>query len=390
MMFKEKKIAIIYDWLDKWGGVERLLLVLHERFPNAVFFTSYTDLRSAPWAKTLSIHNSFIQRLPTFIKKSRLLSVILYPFAFESFDLSPYDLVISVTSSFAKSVVTKPDTLHMCILLTPTRYFWLYPETYINSMTRKLSRFIFSYLKKWDKIVSRRPDVILSISKEIKKRCLEFYGIRSEVMYPPFDMEHWGKIKKMKIGNNKQKHPFGGKKYFLVVSRLEPYKKIDVVIDLFVECDRRHVVIVGKGSLLEIFKKRAKTKNIIFMQDIPDHDLAFLYQNAEALIMPQNEDFGYTALEAQYFDCPVIAYKAGGAQETVKDRKTGIFFTAQTSSSLDRALERFEKISYNLKHDMKKIGHSHLERFSKEKFLGAIEKNIINLVQSKDISMHVL
>lgn len=390
MMCKEKKIAIIYDWLDKWGGVERLLLVLHERFPNAVFFTSYTDLSSAPWAKTLNVHNSFIQRLPTFIKRSRLLSVILYPFAFESFDLSSYDLVISVTSSFAKSVVTKPDTLHMCILLTPTRYFWLYPETYINSMTRKLSRFIFSYLKKWDKIVSRRPDVILSISKETKKRCLEFYGIRSEVTYPPFDIEHWDKIKKTMIGNNKQKHPFGGKKYYLVVSRLEPYKKIDVVIDLFIECDRRHVVVVGRGSLLEIFKKRAKTKNIIFMQDIPDHDLAFLYQNAEALIMPQNEDFGYTALEAQYFDCPVIAYKAGGAQETVKDRKTGIFFTAQTSSSLDRALERFEKISYNLKHDMKKSSHTHLERFSKEKFLGAIEKNIINLVQSKDISMHVL
>src|SRR5688572_19122510 len=119
------RVAIVYDWIDKWGGVERVLLTLSQMYPRAHWYTSYFDPKSAPWAKKLQVTTSFIQRLPNFVKKSRLLSLPLYPYAFESFTFNEYDLVISVTSSFAKAVVTKPETLHICYLLTPTRYFWI-------------------------------------------------------------------------------------------------------------------------------------------------------------------------------------------------------------------------------------------------------------------------
>ena len=135
---KNKKIAIVYDWIDKWGGVERVLLTLHDMFPQAHFYTSYYDSYSAPWAKNLKIKTSFIQHLPNFIKKNRIFSLFLYPYAFESFDLSEYDIVISVSSSFAKSVITKPCTLHISYLLTPTRFLWLYPEIYTNNFFKKI------------------------------------------------------------------------------------------------------------------------------------------------------------------------------------------------------------------------------------------------------------
>ncbi len=374
-MLNKLKIAIVYDWLDKWGGVERILLQLGQMFPRADFYTSYFDPIGASWAKKLKVKTSFIQKLPSFIKKSRALSLPLYPYAFESFNFSPpaggYDLVISVTSSFAKAIVTQPKTFHLCYLLTPTRFLWLNSDLYLqNKLVRKLSLAYFENLKNWDLIAAKRPDKIISISQTVQDRCLKIYQRKSDVIYPSFDTEYWNKVKneKLKIKNYSLKlKVINNKKYFLVVSRLEPYKRVDLVINVFNKLPNENLIIVGKGSEKRRLTKMAN-KNIYFFQDITDGELANLYAHAEALIMPQEEDFGYVALEAQFMGTPVIAYDKGGAKETIVEGRTGLFFDRQDERSLTAALERFQSISYNLRHTVIAEGGREIERFSKKNF----------------------
>ena len=369
-----KRIAIVYDWFDKWGGVERLLLTLSEIFPQAVFFTSYFNEQKAFWAKNLKVKTSFIQKLPKLIKSSRILSLPFYPLAFEAFDFSGYDLVISVTSSFAKGIITRPETYHICYLLTPTRFLWVDPNVYgISSFKKIFFSPYLSYLKKWDKVASKRPDKIISISKTVAFRCRKLYQRESEVIYPPFDLDYWQKIG-VKIKNKEPKINIKDNKYFLVVSRLEPYKKVDLIINVFNKL-KDNLVIVGFGSQLNYLKKLSQ-KNVHFFSNLTDEQLATLYLNAKALIMAQEEDFGYVSLEAQFFSCPVIAYNKGGATETVIDKKNGIFFSEQKEESLLNALESFKAISYNLKARVKESNITQLQKFSKAIFI----KKFKNLV----------
>ncbi len=380
-MIKPKKIAIVYDWIDKWGGVERVLLNLHQIFPNAVFYTSYFDKEKADWAKDLNIKTSFLQSFPGMIKKNRILSLPFFPFVFESFNFVGYDLVISITSSFAKSVVTQPGTKHICYLLTPTRYLWSHKKDYLkNKFINYLIGGYLDYFKNWDKIAAQRPDKIISISEAVRTRCKKYYGRDSEVVYPGFDMKYWNEIK-LKIKSEKlrmelkTKYKILDTKYFLIVSRLEPYKKIDLAINVFNKLNKK-LVIIGKGSQSDELKQLAGD-NITFLSELSDVELAGLYSNTQAMIMPQEEDFGYVALEAQFFGCPVIAYKKGGAKETIIEGKTGVFFLDQTGQSLKRAVERFDKIKYNLKNRTTKFGMSNIERFDIKTF----EKGFLNILK---------
>ena len=379
-MLYQKKIAIVYDWIDKWGGVERVLLNLHEMFPEAVFYTSYFDEIKAEWAKDLNIKTSFLQKFPDFIKKSRILSFIFYPFAFESFDFSGYDLVISITSSFAKSIITKPRTKHICYLLTPTRYLWSHKQDYIkNNLINYLISGYLDMFKNWDLVVSQRPDKIISISETVRERCKKYYKRDSEVMYPGFDVEYWKGIKS-EIRNPKfetnSKFKILNSKFFLVISRLEPYKRVDLAIKVFNRLNKQ-LVIIGEGSQEKKLKQIAG-KNITFLSKLSDVELGSFYSSAQALIMPQEEDFGYVSLEAQLFGCPVLAYKKGGVLETIIENKTGIFFDNQDERSLSQAIERFNKIEYNLKSEAREIGLSNVEKFSKEKFINKFIKLIMS------------
>ena len=377
-MLKSKRIAIVYDWIDKWGGVERIILHLHEMFPEATFYTSYFDKEKADWAKNLKIKTSFLQNFPDFIKKSRIPSFIFYPFAFESFNFSKYDLVISITSSFAKSIITQPGTRHICYLLTPTRYLWSHEKEYIkNKLVSYLIRGCLEKIKKWDYVAAQRPDKIISISDTVRKRCKKYYKRESEVVYPGFDIKYWDKIKSQIINNKSQmnfKFQTSNFKFFLIVCRLEPYKKVDLVIKVFNKLNKP-LVIIGEGSQGKKLKQIA-AKNIIFLSKLFDVELGNFYSNAQALIMPQEEDFGYASLEAQFFSCPVISYKKGGALETVVDGKTGIFFDIQNEQSLRRAIERFGKIKYNLRSKIRRFGMKNIDRFSKEIFVDNFLKNL--------------
>ncbi len=352
----ERKIAIVYDWVDKWGGVERVLLTLHDLFPKADFFTSYTDLKKAQWATELKINSSFLQSFPGFIKHSRVLSTPLYPYAFESFDFSSYDVVISISSSFAKGIVTTSKTKHVSYILTPSRFLWISPKEYLTNALLKKASLSF---KRWDFAAAQRSDIVLSLSETTRNRVKKYYKRDSTVIYPPFDAGYW---KKIGVGAKKNT----SKKFFLLVSRLEPYKRVDLAIGAFNQLHDR-LIIVGSGSQESRLRRKAH-ENIVFMSGLSDKELAGLYMSAETLIVPQEEDFGYTPLEAVYLGLPVIAYKKGGATETIRDGKTGIFFEDQTQESLVAAVERFKKVSYNLKDSAKKFGKESVEAFSLENF----------------------
>jgi len=369
-----KKIAIVYDWLDKWGGVERVLLTLYEMFPQASFFTSYFDEKKAFWAKDFKIKTSFIEKLPAFIKKSRFLSFPFYPLAFETFDFSEYDLVISITSSFAKGVIVKTPVKHIVYLLTPTRFLWVMPENYHLSGLKKLflSPYL-NYLKKWDYLCAQRADKIITISKTVYDRCQKYYQRESEVIYPPFDLEYWKTINS-KLKPQSSKLQLKTKNFFLIVSRLESYKKIDLVIKVFNK-RKENLVVVGEGSEEKKLKKIA-SKNITFLKKLTDEELAYLYSHASALIMPQEEDFGYVSLEAQFFGCPVLAYKKGGAVETVLEGKTGLFFDEQNEKSLNQLIERFKKVKNDLKEKTLKNSFENVKKFDKIYFTNQFKKII--------------
>lgn len=372
-----KKIAIVYDWMDKWGGVERILLMLHELFPQAVYYTSFVNYDKAPWARELDVRTSFMQRLPSIVLKSRLLSLPFFPYAFESFNLREYDIVLSITSSFAKGVITDHHTKHISLLLTPPRFLWQGEENYqkgglMGGMYKRR-------LREWDVIASERPDEYLAISKTVARRCRKYYHRDCAVLYPPFDIQYWQRIARNVHRDNVPSLLSGlaNRKYCLVVSRLERYKRVDIAVDAFKNGGLAKyvdaLVIVGRGTEEQKLKARARmSENIIFYNSVNDTELAWLYQHAQAHIMPQEEDFGYTSLEAQYFNCPVIAFNRGGAVETVIEGKTGLFFDEQTPAALVKTLERFAVMKYNLRTVNSDVFQENVARYDKDRFAKAL------------------
>ncbi len=354
------KVALVYDRVNKWGGAERVLLALHEIFPDAPLYTSVYNSKTAPWAKVFpKIYTSFLQKIP-FVKSSHELLGWLMPLAFESFSTiggpapgwDEYDLVISVTSEAAKGIITKPDTRHICYCLTPTRYLWSHYDLYFkNKIFRFLTKLFINYLRNWDKIAAQRPDEIMAISVEVQKRIKKYYKRDSEIIFPPVDL--------IKYQTSDIRHQTSG--YYLVVSRLVLYKRVDLVIEVFNQL-KWPLVIVGTGSEERKLKKAAHG-NVKFTGFVSEDELAKYYWNAKALIMPQEEDFGIVSVEAQAAGVPVIAYKKGGALETVVESSTGVYFDKQTPESLINALKKFDKMAFN----PGELIH-YAKNFSKERF----------------------
>lgn len=372
------KTAIIYDWLDSWGGVERMLFYLSNMFPEAVWYTSFYDKDKATWVKSAKInkiHTSFMQHLPKIIKKSRIFSLLFFSYAFESFDLSEYDRVITVSSSFSKGVITKPKTKHILILLTPTR--WLYDQaslykkqTFFPLLSSIFQNFFINNLLKWDYVAAHRPDKILSISETVKNRCLKQYKIKTDIVYPPFDYNYWFDAGVKSKPPRNLKNEIGFKSFYLVVSRLEPYKNIDVAIEAF-NNSRRNLIIVGSGSMKNTLKKIANN-NIVFIEKVSDEELAYLYKNAKALLMPQEEDFGYVALEAQVFNLPIIGVSKGGLLETIAFNNRKFLYQKSEVKSITDEVDKLEKSKYNVT-----IDKTFFEKFSHNNFKNVVLKEVI-------------
>jgi len=371
------KIAFVYDRVNKWGGAERVLLALHEIWPEAPLFTSVYDEKRAPWAKIFpKIIPSFLQNFPL-AKSNHEIYPLLMPIVFESLDFGGYDVVISVTSEAAKGIVTKPKTLHLCYCLTPTRYLWSgYGQYFDTKWRRFLGRFPVVYLRKWDKIAAARPDEYIAISRTVQDRIKNYYHRESKVIYPPVDLDEF------KVQSSKFKVTVQSSKFFLVVSRLVKYKKVDLAVEAFNKLGW-NLKIMGTGREMGDLRKRAKS-NIEFLGQLTDEELIGYYQNCQAVIYPQEEDFGIVPLEAQACGKPVVAYKSGGARETIIEGKTGEFFSPQTAEALMRVL---------LGLDVEKYGpadcRSQAEKFGKEifkkEFKGFTEKKWQN--HTKTISM---
>lgn len=339
------KVAIVYDRVNKWGGAERLLLALRKIFPNAHLYTSVLNNKSAPWFKEFKIvKTSFLQNFP--LSNFHQLYATLMPIAFESFDFSNYDLVITATSEAAKGVITKPATKHICICLTPTRYLWSGYEHYFrNPILKFVSKPVISYLRNWDKVAAQRPDFFIAISKEVQKRIKKYYGRDSKVIYPPVNLVEGSRFKVQSEQRKDLARKGASSAYFLVVSRLVPYKRVDLAIRA---CNKLKLPlkIVGTGSQ-EWYLKLIAGPTVQFLGKVTDEKLIELYRNCKALVFPGKEDFGLVMAEAQSQGTPVIAYRGGGALEIVKEGQTGEFFDEQNENCLKNILEKWDNKRYN-------------------------------------------
>ena len=356
------KVALVYDRVNKWGGAERVIIALRKIFPDAPVYTSVYREDRASWAKKIPVVTTFLQKIP-FAPQFHEAFAVFMPIAFESFNFDEFDLVISVTSEAAKGVITKPKTRHISIILTPTRYLWSgYHDYFANPILKLVSYPVVSYLRFWDRIAANRPDSLIAISTTVQARIKKYYGLGSEIIYPPLMVRNFKQIQ-----NTKYKIP--NTKYFLVVSRLVPYKRIDLAVRA---ANRLKIPlkIIGTGSESSKLKKMAGP-TVEFLGYVSDSDLKYYYANCRALIFPGIEDFGLTMVEAQAFGKPVIAYRGGGAEEIIIEGKTGKFFQRQKVADLAALLKNFRPSRYNSLDCRKNARRFSYEEF-KQKILGII------------------
>jgi glycosyltransferase involved in cell wall biosynthesis len=331
-MIKEPKVAIFYDWLNQWGGAERVLLNILKIFPESSVFTLIHNPKKTHWLpKNTKIITSFINKLP-FSQKNPIFYTPLYSLALEQFDFSDFDIVISTTSISGHCLLTSPKTLFICYLHNINRYVHQTPKQF------NYLKPLLNWYKKIDFIYGQRPDYLLCNSNTVKERILNNYQRSSSVVYPGVDISFFTPSKNQVED-----------KYFLVVSRLVKHKRVDLAIKACHKLGKK-LIIVGRGrEKLNLVKmsRSLNDPNIIFLGKINNHKLLHLYQNCQALICPQIEDFGLTPLEAQACGKPVIALKKGGITETVINGKTGIFFKNQTIKSLSKAIKKFDPKNFS-------------------------------------------
>lgn len=354
------KVAIVYDRANKFGGAERVLMELNDIFPKAILYTSVFDKKKAKWTRNfVEIKTSFLQKIP-FVKNNHEFFSLFMPIAFEQFDFSNYDLVISVSSEFSKGIITNSNTRHICYLLTPVRYLWSARKEYFkNKILKFVSSPIILYLKKYDLLCLNRPDVIVSISTEVQERVKKYYDVDTQIIFPPVNLN----LKRFKFKTINETN------YFLIVSRLVDYKKIDLAIKVCKKVNKK-LVIIGSGRAEKKLKKIAKKSDlIVFKKNVSDEELVGYYKKAKAFLMPQEEDFGIAAVEAQSFGIPVIAYAKGGALDIVKDGKTGVLFNEQSIESLTNAIIKFEKMKF-----FNNTIKNNAKRFSSDKFKNELLK----------------
>lgn len=358
------RIALIHDYLSHFGGAERVLKALMDLFPHAPVYTLvYDPKRLQMPIQERRLRTSFLQKMPGTQRSHRYFPLALMPLAIEQFDFSSYDVVISATHSFGKGIITSPKTLHISYCFTPTRYAWDNSHKYVrefsqNPIFQRLVPFAVSYVRMWDYYASQRVDQYVTISNHVARRIKKYYGRESVVIPPPVDIDRFS-VASQDDG------------YYLVVSRLVPYKRVDLAIEA-AEKLGRSLKIAGTGPELEYLKRRAG-KHVEFLGFVPDEDLPGLYSGAKALLFPQEEDFGITPLEGAATGKPTIAYNAGGAKETVIAGKTGLFFEDQKAESLARAMEASERIQWNSEYI-----RDHAERYTKQRFLQAMDELVHN------------
>lgn len=337
---------------------------LKKIYPEAPIYTTVFDAKQAQPFARFDVRTSYLQRLPL-VKRKREILIPLAPLAFEQFDLSKYDLVISSSHMAAKGVLTKPQTIHISYCHTPPRYLWephLDPRAKGGRLAWLRDRTAHQ-LRIWDRLAADRVDYFLANSEYIAKRIKKYYDRDSVVVYPPVDIEKFKPASADKVED-----------YYLFVSRLVGYKKCELVVDAFNDCDLP-LVVIGQGPNRKRLERKAN-KNIRFLGYISDESMKKYYARAKAFIFPAEEDFGLVPVEAMAAGRPVIAYGGGGALETVEEGVTGQFFAEQTAQCLIDALHRFDAGQY----DPERI-RRHALGFSAERFRENIKNEVEKVVK---------
>lgn len=360
------KVAIVHDWLTNYGGAERVLKKISELFPAAPIYTIVYN-KERMGGIFSDVRPSFIQHMPFGVQKYTAYLPFM-PKAVERFDLSEYDLVISSSTCCAKGVLTRADTLHVCYCATPMRYAWDFYFDYLKSaggFKRKLIPHFMHHIRMWDVLAANRVDQFLANSKNVQRRIAKHYRRDSRVVYPFADTEFFVPSNRADEG------------YYLVVSRLVEYKRVDLAVQAFHEMGRR-LVVIGDGRELENLKK-LQSPHVQFLGRCSNEKIREYYQNCRAFVFPGEEDFGITPVEAQACGRPVIAYGRGGALETVVDGETGVFFAEQSVASLIDAVRRFEGMDFQ-----PEAARQNALRFSEEVF----EKSFLAAVEAAQEAFH--
>lgn len=361
-----KKVALIHDWLTGMRGGEKCLELMCEIFPQADIFTLlHIPGTVSSVIESHPIHTSFIQNLPGVAKRYRYY-LPLFPTAIEMFDLSGYDLVLSSSHCVAKGIIPGIDTYHACYCYTPMRYAWdmrhqYFPPSEMSFFKRHTIPYMLNRLRVWDIAANERVDDFIAISEYVARRIRRHYGREASVIYPPVDTSFFSL-------SDKQED------FYLMVSALAPYKRVDLAIEAFNKLGFQ-LHIIGSGQDEKRLRKMA-SDNIVFHGWLPNEQILNYYHRCRAFIFPGEEDFGITPLEAMSCGKPVVAFKRGGAVETVAgyqpgaQNATGVFFEEQTVDALCDAILLARKL--DLSHV--KI-REHALKFGRDQFINSLKRH---------------
>ncbi len=346
------KVALVHDYFVQMGGAEKVAEEMHKIFPSAPMFTTVDTRTEVPAElRNSRVHTSFMQRLPGIEKNFRHYFPI-YPFAVESLDVNDYDLILSSSSGYAKGVRKRHGAIHICYCHTPMRWAWRYEDYAAREQFGGVKRFILppilAGLRHWDLRAAEQPDFYIVNSSNVARRVKEIYGRDSVVIPPPID-----------VGRFLPDEP--DEDFYLILSRLISYKKLDLAIEACKKLNRR-LIVIGEGPDRKRLERLAG-KQTEFLGRQPDQVVTRYASRCRALLFPGEEDFGMVPLEINASGRPVIAYGAGGATETVVDGETGIFFDEQTVESLIAAIEEFESRLWN-----RRLMRKHAEKFDTQVF----------------------
>jgi glycosyltransferase involved in cell wall biosynthesis len=345
-------------------GGEKMLEALLELYPQADIYTHVYDPKAiSPLINSHNVYTSYIQKLP-FAKKLYQKYMPLMPNALNGFKLQGYDLIISSESGPVKGIVPDVDAYHLCYCHSPMRYLWdMYHEYFRDAgpVTRFFMKRLIPRLRLWDITSANLVDRFVTNSHYVAKRIGRYYNREAAVVYGPVDIEKFFSL---------ERKP---ENFYLFFGQLVGYKRADIAIEACVQSGRK-LVVAGSGASKKEIRRFEKTGLIRFLGRVNDEEVPALFSRARALLFPGIEDLGLVPIEANAAGCPVIAFRKGGALDTVKENVTGLFFDEQSPASLIRAMDRFETMENGFKD--REAFKAHIRQFSREAFKERISRII--------------